>query len=47
MKNGVGLDVMRLEAESYQELPEEVADGQSEAALEVRQEHHAKYKVVL
>ena len=40
MKNGVGLDVMRLEAESNQKLAKEVANRQAESALEVRQEHH-------
>ena len=40
MEDCVGLDVMRLEDESYQEMPEEVANRQSEATLEVRQEHN-------
>ena len=41
MEDSIGLNVMRLEAESYQELPEEVANRQSEATLEVCQEHNA------
>ena len=38
--DGVGGEMMNLEPELVQEAPEEITDGQSEAALEVRDEDH-------
>lgn len=38
--DGVGGEVMNLESELVEETPEEIADGQSEAALKVRDEDH-------
>ena len=38
--DGVGGEVMNLESELVEEAPEEITNGQSEAALEVRNEDH-------
>ena len=38
--DGVGGEVMNLESELVEEAPEEITNGQSEAALEVRDEDH-------